>query len=232
MRINLGIITLLLAFTGLLQAQEKDGFVSIFNGIDLTGWNGNEEAWTVQDGAITCTGRDKNEKNWLIWEDGQPADFILKLEFKFTSGNSGVQVRSLLAKDMPPFHVQGYQVEVAKAEVMGLWHHSLSPEKYRSKLALAGEESTYATDGTKTVESIGDGEELKKLCKDGEWNTLEIIAKGPTLTQKINDWVFSILTDEDEKYQMKKGLIALQDHGKGTVVAYRNILLKELPKAE
>ena len=40
-----------------------------------------------------CTGKSK-EKNWLIWRKEQPADFILRLEFRWEKGNSGVQVRS------------------------------------------------------------------------------------------------------------------------------------------
>ena len=223
------VLLTLLAFPAFSEDDEK-GFVSIFNGKDLTGWEGIAEAWKVEKGAIVCTGRNEKVKNWLIWKGDQPSDFILRLEFKFTSGNSGVQIRSHLVKDKPPFHVQGYQVEIALAKVMGLWHHSLSPEKYRSHLAVAGEHSTYQPDGKKSVQSIGDGEKLKAHCKDGDWNKLEIIAQGSVLTQKINGHTFSILTDRDEKYRMKNGLIALQDHGKGTVAAFRNIRLKLLPE--
>ncbi|MGY8639762.1 MAG: 3-keto-disaccharide hydrolase [Verrucomicrobiales bacterium] len=216
-----------LTLAPLAFAQDEAGFVSIFNGKDLTDWDGVPSAWKVEDGAIVCAGQLKGGKNWLIWEGGEPADFELRLEFKFTSGNSGVQIRSHMMGDTP-YHVQGYQVEIAKHDVMGLWHHSLAPEKHRSHLALAGEHTTYAADGTKTVKSIGDGEALKKLCKDGEWNKLVIIAKGSTVTQKINGKTFSILTDLEEKYTMTKGLIALQDHGKGCVAAFRKIRLKPL----
>ncbi len=211
----------------LLFAQDEAGFISIFNGKDLSEWDGTPGAWKVKDGAIVCTGQKEGGKNWLIWKGGEPADFELKLEFKFSNGNSGVQVRSHRLDDKP-YHVQGYQVEIAKHNVMGLWHHSLSPEKYRSHLALAGEHTTYAADGKKTITTLGDGEALKATCKDDEWNELRIIAKGSSLTQIINGKVFSILTDEDKKYAMQKGLIALQDHGKGTVAAFRNIRLKGL----
>jgi len=206
--------------------SEETGFTSIFNGKDLSGWKGAEGAWVVEDGAIVCTGRPDGGKTWLIWQGGEPADFELRLEFKFEEGNSGVQIRSHHV-EADPFHMQGYQVEIARSEVMGLWHHSLSPEKYRSHLALAGEKTVYAADGTKSVESFGDGEAIKKHCKDGEWNELIIIAKGDTVTQKINGHLFSVLTDKDAKYAMKKGFIAFQDHGKGTIASFRNIRLKE-----
>lgn len=219
-------LALACALLPLVHADEEAGFVSLFDGKSLEGWKGLDGAWKVEGGAIVCTGRKKGGKNWLIWQGGEPADFELRLEFKFEEGNSGVQVRSHLVEE--PFHVQGYQVEIAKAEVMGLWHHSLSPEKYRSHLALAGEKTRYAPDGTKTVETFGDGEAIKKLCRDGEWNELVVVAKGPVLEQHINGQLFSVLTDEDGKYRMKKGLIALQDHGKGTVASFRKIRLREI----
>jgi hypothetical protein len=57
---------------------------------------------------------------------------------------------------------------------------------------------------------------------------MEIIAEGNTLTQKINGIVFSKVTDDDRRMSRRKGVIALQDHGKGCLVAFRNIRLKEL----
>jgi len=63
------------------------------------------------------------------------ADFELRLSFRYHSGNSGVQVRTI---DFEPFQSRGYQVEVAPQAKMGLWHHSQASGKYRSKLALAG----------------------------------------------------------------------------------------------
>ena len=206
--------------------KDDEGFQSIFNGKDLTGWDGIAEAWKVEDGAIVCAGRNEKQKNWLIWKSGEPGDFTLKLEFKFQSGNSGVQIRSHVVKDLPPYHVRGYQVEIAQSEKMGLWHHSLAPERYRSHLALAGQHGFISESGEKTVKEIGDGEALKKTCRDGEWNELEIIARGPLIIQKINGQVFSKLTDHDKKHAMSKGLIALQDHGRGTVASFRNIRLK------
>ena len=62
--------------------------------------------------------------------------------------------------------------------------------------------------------------------KENGWNELVVIAKGPTLIQKINGVVFSQLTDHDEKYSTSKGWIAFQDHGKGTKVEFKNIRIR------
>ena len=225
------LVALLAAFAMSAMAAE-DGFEPIFNGKDLTGWEGLDGAWEVKAGAIRCTGQEEGKKNWLIWRGQQPGDFELRLEFRFASGNSGVQVRSrelktTEAKDGAPFQVRGYQVEIASADKMGLWHHSLSPEKYRSHLATAGQKARITAEGEKRAKQVADPAEIQKHCRDGEWNELVVIARGPKLVQKINGVVFAELTDEDSKYAARRGVIALQDHGKGTVAEFRNLRLKQ-----
>jgi hypothetical protein len=117
-------------------------------------------------------------------------------------------------------------VEVAPQTKMGLWHHSKAPAKSRHKLALAGEETVYAKDGTKSVKKVANPDKVKSAYKEDGWNDLVVIAKGPTLIQKINGVVFSQLTDHDEKYSTSKGWIAFQDHGKGTKVEFKNIRIR------
>lgn len=73
--------------------QTKPTFAPIFNGKDLTDWDGKPGCWEVRDGEIWCTGTSQ-EKNWLVWRKDQPANFVLRLEFRWDKGNSGVQVRS------------------------------------------------------------------------------------------------------------------------------------------
>jgi|GEM_PF-115994 len=203
-------------------------FKSIFNGKNLDGWKGVAGAWEVHKGSIRCTGQTEGRKNWLIWQGDEPGDFELKLDFKFTAGNSGVQIRSHLKEAELPFQVQGYQVEIAAAEKMGLWHHSLSPEKYRSHLATAGQRVQINQEGESTVEQFAEPATFLTLCKDRKWNTLTVIARGPEIIQIINGVVFSELSDKDSKYGMRKGLIALQDHGKGTVAEFRKIRIRKL----
>lgn len=216
------IAALLFGISFLLRAADVEaGFTSIFNGKDLTGWEGMEGAWTVKDGAITPKVSKTN--NWVIWRGGQPADFELRLSFRYHTGNSGVQVRSL---EFEPFQVRGYQVEVAPQNKMGLWHHSKAPEKYRSKLALAGEETVYAADGKKTIKKVADPDTVKSAYKEDDWNELVVIAKGPKVIQKINGVIFSQVTDHDEKYSTSKGFVAFQDHGKGTKVEFKNVRIR------
>ena len=205
----------------------EEGFTAIFNSTDLAGWDGKPGAWKVHDGEIWCTG-EADEKNWLIWRGRQPSDFVLRLEFRWDKGNSGVQVRS---DDLGNWLVHGYQVEVAKQSVMGLWHHSLLDDDHPRKqarhlMATAGQQVVLANDGSKLVDQIENAESLKQRFSDHAWNTMEIVAEGDALTQKINGVVFSQVTDQDKQMRRRKGFIALQDHGKGCKVAFRNIRLQ------
>ena len=212
---------LLISATLLNAAKVEQGFTLIFNGKDLTGWEGMPGMWMVKDGAITP--KQSTINNWVFWRGGQPADFELRLSFRYHSGNSGVQVRTI---EFEPFQSRGYQVEVAPQAKMGLWHHSKAPEKYRSKLALAGEETVYAKDGTKSIKKVADSDKVKSAYMEDGWNDLVVIAKGPTVIQKINGVAFSQLTDHDEKYSTSKGWIAFQDHGKGTKVEFKDIRIR------
>lgn len=202
-------------------------FVRLFNGRDLTGWDGQPGSWIVKNGAIHCTGSGKG-RNWLIRRGLEAADFELRLEFRFTSGNSGVQVRS---RDIGQWQVRGYQVEVAAQEKMGLWHHSLMSgeidlEKNRKHLATAGQRVTIGTSGQKDVQQFAQPADVQSACRDAEWNEMIVVARGPRLIQSINGVVLADLTDEQSVFSSRSGVIALQDHGRGTVVEFKDIRIR------
>ena len=75
---------MLFAQTNLAPAADA-GFTSIFNGKDLAGWDGNPKFWSVKDGAIVgqTTAENPTKGNtFLIWKDGTPADFELRLQLQ------------------------------------------------------------------------------------------------------------------------------------------------------
>jgi hypothetical protein len=213
-----------------LLCADENGFTPIFNGKNFGDWDGKSGAWEIRNSELWCTGKSK-EKNWLIWRKEQPANFILRLEFRWDKGNSGVQVRS---DDLGKWQVFGYQAEVAERVKMGLWHHSLLAKEHPKKkarhlMATAGQVATLAPDGSKTVKQGWDPKKVQSHFKEHEWNTMEIIAKGPKLIHKVNGVMFSAVIDHDQEMSREKGFIALQDHGKGCIVAFRKIRLKKLP---
>src|SRR6266568_3818915 len=101
-----------------LAAEPEAGFEKIFNGKDLTGWEGQAKLWFVKDGAITGQTTPENpapHNTFLIWTNGTVGDFELRFSYKIVAnndkkfGDSGVQYRS---KRLPDFVVSGYQANL------------------------------------------------------------------------------------------------------------------------
>jgi len=205
-----------------IAAETEPGFTRIFNGRDLSGWDSMPASWRVEGGAIRSGG---TQKNWLVWRGGEVADFELRLRFRFTKGNSGVQVRS---EDKGNWQVHGYQVEVAPRAEMGLWHESLWKEQERRFLATAGQKVHIAPDGTRNVEQIESPAKVQAAFKEYDWNDLTVIGDGLRLVQIVNGVVFSELRDEDRRRSRRSGVIALQDHGGDCVVEFKDIRLRRV----
>src|SRR5204863_8573259 len=93
----------LIAQASALAADDEADFKSLFNGKDLSGWDGNPDFWSVKDGVITGqTMADNPTKGntFLIWRDGKVDDFELRLSYRIVPdndknfANSGIQYRS------------------------------------------------------------------------------------------------------------------------------------------
>jgi hypothetical protein len=213
-------------------SDADDGFKPIFDGKSLEGWVGDPEFWRVEDGAITGqTTKEKPAKSntFLVWRDGRPADFELKLEFRMPDpgfANSGVQYRSW--EGPGKWQVSGYQADMdGENQYTGICYG----ENYRGMLAQRGQKVLIGKDHKpKVVEMISDPGELAKVIKKNDWNEYHIIARGNHIVQKINGKVMCELTDEDGKAR-KDGVLALQIHaGDPMKVQFRNIRIKELAK--
>jgi hypothetical protein len=102
----------------------------------------------------------------------------------------------------------------------------------RNILAWRGD-AVAAEPGGKIVKigSLGNYEDLKAYIKPlGEWNQMEVIADGNTMTHILNGHVMAIVVDTDPKNFSPKGLIAFELEGPGNVkISHRNIWLKQLP---
>ena len=238
------------AFSVLSHAADS-GFKSIFNGKDLTGWDGQKDFWSVRDGALT--GHTTAEKvlksnTFLVWKDGSPANFELRLQFKLTAqnpenrANSGVQYRSKVL-DPATFVVGGYQADIdSPFRYTGM----LYEEKGRGILMTAGEKirigaTTMVDDAKKKggkrqktdVEKLPGAtptDEIATAYKLGEWNEIVIIARGNHLQHFINGKLTADVTDTDGEKGSKSGVIALQLHtGPPMTIQFKNVRLKTLP---
>jgi hypothetical protein len=208
---------------------EETGFQPIFDGRSLAGWDGDPGFWRVEGGALvgqTTTEKQPEQNTFLIWRGGSPADFELKLQFKLTGFNSGIQFRSIELPDIK-WAMKGYQADMdGQQQYTG----QIYEERGRGFLAMRGQFS-YIPDGKKPglVGSVGDSNELKALIKGEDWNDLHLITRGNTIVQLLNGRITSMLIDDDTAGRKMEGLIGIQVHkGPPMKIEVRNIRLKKL----
>ena len=205
----------------------------IFNGKDLSGWEGDPAIWSVEDGAIV--GRLTAEKpidhnTFLIWQGGELGDFRLRLEYRIEGGNSGVQYRSRVI-DPAKWIVGGYQADIVDGpEYTGILYDERGS---RGILANRGERVKIGPDGQREATSFADAAELQKSIHADDWNTYVIVARGPRLRHKINGKLMSEAIDRDREKSAASGVLALQVHqGPPMTVRFRNIRLERFDEAK
>lgn len=221
----------LLITASFAHAGEK----KIFNGTDLTGWEGNPKLWSVQDGAITGkTGSEGDTKikhnTFLVWKAGTVGDFELTFKYRIEKGNSGVQYRSkeLPAGENGPI-ISGYQGDFEAGKT---YSGILYEERGRGILAKRGEKTKISTDADgkkpkiEVIGSVGNSDEIQASIKHEDWNEYKIIAKGNHLQHFINGKQTVDVTDEHAG-AAKEGLLAMQIHaGPAMVVQFKDLVLK------
>jgi Domain of Unknown Function (DUF1080) len=217
------------ALMGQVAPLEENGFQSIFDGKSLAGWDGDPQFWKVENGAIvgqTATNKQPKQNTFLIWRGGSPADFELKLQFRLTGFNSGIQFRSIELPDIK-WAMKGYQADMDGEQK---YTGQIYEERGRGFVAMRGQ-ITYIPDGKKpgVLGSLGDANELKNIIKSEDWNGLDILARGNTIVQLINGRVTSMLIDDDTANRRMDGLIGIQIHlGPPMKIEARNIRIKKL----
>ncbi len=203
-------------------------FRPIFNGRDLTGWDGDRRYWSVRDNCLrgeTTLAALPVSNTFLIWRGGTLKDFELRLKFRLRNGNSGVQYRS---KDLGKWVVSGYQAEIENKQGKAGF---LYEEKGRGWLVRVGEKVEATPDGKPKV--IGELTKAETLIAKGyyrmkDWNDYRIVARGNHVQHWLNGFQTIDLTDNDPTRRALDGLLALQLHvGPPMLVEFKDILLKD-----
>ena len=217
--------------------DEPKDMVSIFNGKDLTGWDGDPELWSVKDGVIhgeTTEARAAKGNTFILWKDGVTKDFELRLSFRCNAtNNSGIQYRSKHVTDgvKNNWVVRGYQHELRNEvdfpDVSGFIYDEGGK---RGRICLIGETATWEADGKKTVSTdLIDQAGWKKLFRLDDWNDVIIIANGNHIQHYMNGTLILDFTDNDPKLALTEGVLALQLHaGKPMWTEFREIRIREL----
>jgi acetyl esterase len=246
LRLPFSAFSLVLCAVPILRAEEA-GFKPLFNGTDLSGWEGAAGFWKVEDGAIvgetTEEKQPADKKNtFLIHKGGEFSDFELRLKYQVEGFNSGIQYRSV---DDGGFHVSGLQ-----SDFEALWHtdkaNAAAPpvdkfsgmyfeENGRMFMAQRGEMVIVRGNAEEPkkpkiekVASLGEAQELGKVIKRDDWNEMTVIARGNAFTHLINGQMMSMALDEDPACRAK-GIFALQLHsGKPMKIKVKDVRAREL----
>jgi hypothetical protein len=216
---------------------EPAGMQSIFNGKDLTGWDGDPRLWSVKDGAIrgeTTEANPAQGNTFIIWKDGKTKDFDLRLSFRCNAANnSGIQYRSKHITEGNPRNkwvVRGYQHEIRNEDKLPSVSGFIYDEGgKRGRMCLVGEQVTWGSDGKQVTGSLIDAAGYKQLFKLDDWNDVAIIAQGNRIRHYLNNRLILDLTDNEPQLALREGILALQLHaGKPMWVEFKNIRIKSM----
>ena len=216
-----------LLFGSLASAQ--DGFKPLFNGKDLTGWDGNPELWSVEDGCITgkTTGPEQLAYNqFLIWRGGKVKNFELRVKVKEAGNNTGIQYRSREFPETGKWSVGGYQCDIHPAAPNNAMVYG---EKWGGILVQNGQSVVIDPEGAKWL--TAEHEPVK--VDIAEWHEYTVIALGNHLVHKIDGQTTIDLRDFGTKTQLLEGILAFQIHrGPAMKVQIKDVMFKELPEVD
>jgi len=217
---------------------ESAEMVKIFNGTDLTGWDGDPRLWSVKDGVIhgETTEEKKAEGNtFLIWKGGRTGNFELRLSFRCNAtNNSGIQYRSRHITDANPRNawvVRGYQHELRnEVDFPNVSAFIYDEGGKRGRIIMTGERGSWEKDGKKTEsERLIDQDGWKSLFRLNDWNDVIIRGEGNHIQHYMNGRLILDFHDNAPDLALLDGILALQLHaGKPMWAEFRNIRIVEL----
>ncbi len=191
-------------------SERAEGYVLLFDGQSLDGWDGDPKLWTVRDGAIvgSSDGRTVETNTFLVYR--QPySDFVLRLEVRLRNGNSGIQFRSRRIPG-PGWIVHGYQADLSDAGERSAWGNFYE-EKGRGRGLMSTPDEGW--------------KRAKGIVRTQDWNDYEIRAEGSRVRLTLNGRVTFEGTDD----RTREGIIAIQLHsGPAMQVECRSIRILPL----
>jgi formylglycine-generating enzyme required for sulfatase activity len=187
----------------------EPGFVSLFDGKTLTGWQGDSDRWRVANGAIV--GEAPTGVHTFLSLQKPYRDFILKAKFKLESGNSGIQVRS---RQLAEYKMSGPQVDIlTNTEFLGLCY-------------LEGDKGTFV--------AKPDPQQAARAYRPDDWNEYVITCQGSRITVELNGQQTLDFVDRNGQIA-RTGMIGFQLISFGeaaTAISFKDIRIRELKPAE
>ncbi|MCP4782669.1 MAG: DUF1080 domain-containing protein [Fuerstiella sp.] len=201
-----------------LTATETYGpWISLFNGRDLTGWegvNGTSTNWKVENGVLINTGRKEGNATWIAHQRVF-ADFEVEVEFRFEAGcNSGVFFRTPLVKKSPAY--MGNEIQIADMSDSQL-QEKLTPDRHMGALYNVSPPSRDAT------------------RKPGEWHRMSIHCVRERCRVTVKDRVVQdvdLTRFSDEVKEEHPGLLRTDGHiglqSKETRIEFRKVRIRKI----
>ena len=216
----------------------QDGWINLFNGKNLDGWeeHSGKAKYTVEAGVLTGESVSGTGNSFLCTTQTY-GNFELEAEYKCDALlNSGIQIRSEVFPDVTNAiiggkefkfaadRIHGYQCEIDMDAARGrMWSGGIYDEARRGWL--------FPADGEKGPQGMAFSEQGRAASKNGEWNKLRIVANGPL----IKTWLNGVARAEICDNLTPRGVIGLQVHGVGQdtnkvglKVSFRNLRIHEL----
>lgn len=201
------------------KKEAQEGFIPIFNGVNMDGLTGNTTDYFARDGMIVVKPSGHGSKN--LFTKKEYSDFILRFEFQLTPGaNNGLGIRMPMINQAVAYEGIELQILDNEAEI----YKNLKPYQYHG--------SVYGVISAKRGF-------LKPV---GEWNYQEVQAIGTRIKVILNG---EIILDGDIADASKNGIETLdkKEHpgllnntghigflGHGFPVKFRNLRIKDLAK--
>ncbi len=226
--------------------NDHRGYVSLFDGVSLKGWDGNSKFWRAEGGALVgeSTPTNPSGNSYIAYRDVVAKDFTLKFEIKVEgTGGSGLQYRSktgvpwlsgispAVTANVGPVNLAwmmtGPQADFWPSQVYtGQFYSENTPMRI---MAWRGEVvEGVGLGGRRIMGTIGDRAELGKLVKMNDWNQYIVIARGGTFIHIVNGQLMSVMIDDDPNSSNNQpGIFGIEIEAT-TKVSMRNIWLKKL----
>ncbi|MEZ6111294.1 MAG: DUF1080 domain-containing protein [Pirellulaceae bacterium] len=218
-------------FTATVSAADEEGFVPLFDGKSLEGFeqHGGQAEYTVEDGAVVGTSVPKTPNSFLATKK-EYGDFILELEFKVDPPlNSGVQIRSHVYDEPKVYETTDKDGKTKEIKVGAGRVHGYQVEIDPSDRAWTG--GIYDEGRRGWLNPLSGNDAARQAFKQNEWNKFRVEAKGDS----IKTWVNGVPAADLKDGMTPRGFIALQVHGVGNdaskvgkQVRWRNIRIKDL----
>jgi hypothetical protein len=229
-----------------MNFDDHRGYVPLFDGVSLKGWDGNPKFWRVENGAIVgeSTPENPSGNTYIAYRDVVAKDFTLKFEIKVEgNGGSGLQYRSRTG--LPwlrpiPANVTANAGPVNLAWMMtgpqaDFWPSQIYTGQFYSEntpmgiMAFRGQVVEGAGLGAKRLMGkIGDRGALGSLVKANDWNQYTVIARGGTFIHIVNGQLMAVMVDDDpDSSNNQPGIFGIEIEAT-TKVSVRNIWLKKL----